>query len=135
MIQITRVKLLSANLLTENGKSPHIQHVCHINADIHFSSSVFLHTSTEYVHLNCSTCSTNIPSGIMDKNAKHSDTVFNICKNNFVLRAGHVAHVVQKKVQTGFWWEKAKESDQLEDLAIDGRILNVHPEFLVGVGG
>jgi hypothetical protein len=31
--------------------------------------------------------------------------------------------MVQKRVQTGFWWEKVKESDQLKDLGIDGRIL------------
>jgi hypothetical protein len=36
--------------------------------------------------------------------------------------AGHIAHMVRREVDTGFWWENLREGDHLEDPVVDYRL-------------
>jgi len=37
--------------------------------------------------------------------------------------AGHVAHMGDREVHTGFWWGNLREGNHLKDKGIDGRII------------
>jgi hypothetical protein len=37
--------------------------------------------------------------------------------------AGHVSHVAERRVHTGFWWGNVWERIHMEDLGLDGSII------------
>ena len=62
----------------------------------------------------------------------HNDTIHDLyssphsiqlIKSRITRRAGHVACVGQREVQTGFWCANAKERNHLEDLDVYGIII------------
>jgi hypothetical protein len=52
-----------------------------------------------------------------------SPNIIRIMKSRRMRWTGHVAHVGEREVHTGFWWGDLREGDHLIDPGIDGRII------------
>jgi hypothetical protein len=65
-----------------------------------------------------------------------SPDIIRLIKSRRMRLAGHAALMGEKRGYTGFWWEKLRERDHLEDPGVDGRIILgwVFRNWLVGYG-
>ena len=57
-------------------------------------------------------------------NSLHSSpNIIRVIKARRLRLTGHVAHMGNRRVQTGFWWGNVQEGGHLEDPALRGRVI------------